>query len=114
MPVKINIDPNKVKVKVEKASEKAIWAITSEIMDDCNEYVKYAEGDLERSSLIHSLPGKGVIIWQKPYAKRQYWEIKTAHKDYHPKATWKWCEVAKKYKLKQWTKQVEKAFKDNL
>lgn len=114
MSVRININKTLVTQKVERATEKALWEVTSNIMADCNEFVKHDKGTLEGSSMIHSLPEKGVITWQTPYARRQYWEIKTAHKNFNPNATWKWCEAAKlKYKEK-WTRQIQKAFNKNL
>lgn len=88
-----------------------MWAISEEVMADCNEFVKVDQHGLEQSSLIKSEPAKGVIVWDTPYAKRQYWEIKTAHKDVNPNATWRWCEAAKKKYKEKWQKSAQKAFK---
>lgn len=103
MSVKISIDQAKIRQKIENASEKALWATTSEILNDCQPYVKRDTGALEQSALVKSEPQKGVIVWDEPYAKRQYWEIKTANTSGgHPNATWKWFEYAKKKNVKRW------------
>ena len=109
--VKIQINERMIQEKVSNAAEKAMWAISEEVMADCNEFVKVDTHVLQHSSMTHSEPGKGVITWDTPYAKRQYWEIKTAHKQPNPNATWKWCEAAKKKHLKKWTESAKKAFK---
>ena len=44
--------------------------------------------------------------WQTPYARRQYWEIRTAYKDENPRATWKWVHVAKSKYQEKWTRQA--------
>lgn len=114
MPVKIQINKSAVQTKVMTAFEKGLPLLSEEILNDCNQYCKEDTGALIASSLIHSVPAEGKLIWQTPYARRQYWEIRTAHTDVNPKATWKWCEVAKRFRLKTWTRQAEKLMRGNL
>lgn len=115
MPVRINISKGAVAAKVETAFKKGLPMLAEEILNDCNEYCKMDSGTLIASSLTHSRPQEGLLIWQTPYARRQYWEIRTAYAtDGHPKATWKWCEVAKKNHLKQWQRQAQRAMEMNL
>lgn len=115
MPVKVFINRHNVEVKVEYAFKQGMGVLASEILDDCNQYCKMDTGDLIASSYIHSKLDEGKLIWQKPYARRQYWEIRTAITDNgNPKATWKWCEVAKKNHIKQWERQAQIALRENL
>ena len=114
MPVKTNINKGAIVAKVEGAWKKSLPILTEEIMNDCNQYVKVRDHALEQSALTHSRPQEGLIIWQTPYARRQYWEIRTAYTDVNPNATWKWCEVAKRYRLKKWTRQAERLMRGNL
>lgn len=114
MAVTININRAAVEAKVKSAWEKGLAELTEEVKNDCNEYCKYAEGYLNRSSDSHSIPKEGKIIWNMPYAKRQYWEIRTAHTDVKPNATWRWCEVAKAKHKYQWARQAEKLLRENL
>ena len=111
MPVRINIDPNQCAAKVEGAWKKGLFALSSQILGDCNQYVKYQHGTLESSSYSHSKLGEGKLIWATKYAKRQYWEIKTS---LTPGRTWKWCETAKRKHKDTWRRQAEKALRENL
>lgn len=114
MPIKIQIDPGAVESKVIAAWEKGLPQLSEEILADCNEYAKEDTGTLIQSSQIHSRPKDGLLIWQTPYARRQYWAIRTAYKDKNPKASWKWAEVAKRHHFERWEKLAEKALKMNL
>lgn len=114
MPVKIYIDKHKVETRVEYAFHKGMGILANEILNDCNQYVKEDTGTLLMSSYIHSKLDEGKLIWQTPYARRQYWAIRTAYKDVNPNASWKWCEVAKSKHLRQWTRQAEILMRGNL
>jgi hypothetical protein len=111
MPVKIRIDPNQCAAKVTGAWNKGLRNLTSEIRDHCNQYVKVDKHRLEGSSKEHSILEQGLIIWQTPYAKRQYWEIRTS---LTPGRTWKWCETAKRKHKADWQRQAEKGLRENL
>ena len=114
MAVKIDIDKSKVLAKVETAYNKGLAQLSMIVLDDCNRYCKEREGTLIQSSYIHSEPNEGKLIWQTPYAKRQYWEIKTAYKDKNPEASYRWCEVAKRKHKEQWERQAQKLFEENI
>jgi hypothetical protein len=115
MPVKINIDKHTLETKVQTAWNKGLAILTEGIKDDCNQYCKYENGALSRSADTHSIPKEGKIIWQTQYARRQYWEIKTAvTTNGHPLASWKWCEVAKRKHKDKWEKQAQKLLEMNL
>jgi hypothetical protein len=114
MAVKVRINKEACAAKVEGAWGKGLAMLTSEIMNDCNQYCKEDTGMLIASSMIHSRPNEGQIIWQTPYARRQYWEIQTAVKDVNPKASWKWAEVAKQKHRDQWARQAQRLLEMNL
>ena len=114
MAVKIRIDKSAVRAKVEGAWERGLGILTTEIRNDCNQYCKEDTGMLIASSMIHSVVDAGQIIWQTPYARRQYWEIQTAVKDTNPKASWKWCEVAKMRHRERWARQAQRLLEMNL
>lgn len=113
MPVKVNISKSQVKTRIETAWKAALPILSEEILNDCNEYCKEREGTLIASSLTHSRPQDGLLIWRTPYARRQYWLI-TAHKDKNPSASWKWCEVAKRRHVKKWQGLAQRALKEKL
>lgn len=111
MPVHIYIDTNQCAAKVKMAWDKGLFDLSSQILGDCNQYVKYDRGTLEGSSYIHSKLGEGTLIWQTPYARRQYWEIQTS---LTPGRTWKWCETAKRRCKETWRRSAEKRLRENL
>ena len=111
MPVQIKIDPNQCAAKVSGAWGKALYALSAQVLNDCNQYVKVDQHTLESSSYTHSRLKEGKLIWQTPYAKRQYWEIKTS---LTPGRTWKWCETAKRKFKDDWKRQAEKGLRGNL
>ena len=111
MPVKIYISSQQVKTKVETAWKNNLAALSEEILADCNEYCKEDQHTLIDSSLEHSQPQQGKLIWETPYAKRQYWAIKTS---LTPGRTWKWCETAKRKWLSKWKQKAEEGLKNNL
>lgn len=111
MPVRINIDPNRVSAKVQTAWDKGLFALSSKVLADCNQYCKEDSHALIDSSLAQSRLKDGVLIWETPYAKRQYWAIETS---LTPGRTWKWCETAKRKFKRVWDRIAEKGLRDNL
>ena len=110
--MKITINKSAVEAKVNKAWKDSLFALTTEILADCNQYVKRSpEHTMRDSSLIHSKPGDGLIVWETPYAKRQYWEIQTA---LTPGTTWRWIETAKTRHFDKWQESAQRGFIDNL
>ncbi len=114
MSVKINIDRHAVEAKITGAFKKGLPLLAAEIRDDCNQYCKEDTGMLIASSMIHSRLDEGKIVWQTPYARRQYWEIRTAYTDVNPQATWRWAEYAKRSKIIQWQRQAQRLTEMNL
>ena len=111
MPVKINIDQNQVAAKVQGAWDKGLYTLSGQVLGDCNEYCKEDTGALISSSLAHSKLSEGKLIWQTPYARRQYWSIRTS---LTPGRTWKWCETAKRKCKNVWDRIAEKGLRENL
>lgn len=108
MAVKFDINADSIAVKMTKAWESGREEISALILKDCNDYCKMDSGALIMSSYIHSRLKEGLLIWQTPYAARQYYEIPTAYTDNgNPNATWRWCEVAKANHAAEWVRQAE-------
>ena len=112
--VRILIDPNKVTTTVQTAWKSGLPHLSEEILADCNELCKEDTGALIQSALIHSRPKEGKLIWRTPYARPQYWRIRTARKDKNPNATWKWAHEAKARWRERWNRLAQKHFEDNL
>lgn len=114
MPVKINLRRSAVEARVSEAFQASLPLLCEEILTDCNQYCKEDTGMLIASSLTHSRPQEGKLIWQTPYARRQYWAIRTAYRTVNPNATWRWCEHAKNRHLAQWNQQAQRLMEMNL
>ena len=107
MAVRIEIDDNKIRAKIDNTWENGLEMLSSQILKDCNEFCKMDTGMLIMSSYIHSDLKHGRLVWQTPYAARQYYEIKTAYTDQNPQAQWRWCEAAKTRYQDRWVKQAQ-------
>jgi hypothetical protein len=107
MSVKIIIDEKKIQAKIDNQWSSGLEMLSSQILRDCNRYCKEDTGMLIMSSFIHSDLKKGRLVWQTPYAARQYYEIQTAYKDVNANASWRWCEVAKRLHQADWVRQAQ-------
>lgn len=107
MAVRIQINANSIQAKIDNIWESGLEMLSAQILKDCNLYCKEDTGMLIMSSYIHSRLKEGLLIWNTPYAARQYYEIPTAYKDVNSNATWRWCEVAKKNHLADWGRQAQ-------
>jgi hypothetical protein len=105
--VRINIDETAIAGGIQQAWERGREMLSSQILRDCNFYCKEDTGMLIASSLTHSRLKEGLLIWQTPYAARQYYEIKTAYHDVNENATWRWVEVAKQNFYNDWKRQAQ-------
>ncbi len=108
MAIKVKIDVAKVQAKIMGTVNSGIGMLSNEILNDCNQYCKEDTGALIASSYTHSRLNEGLLIWQTPYARYQYYAIPTAYKDNNPNASWKWCEVAKGRHLKEWGRKAQR------
>ena len=129
--VTVKFDRHAVEGRISAKWNSILPQISEEILNDCNEYCKMDTGALIQSSMLHSEIGgrtgalaltrgstraiaqsqalEGTkLIWRTPYARRQYWEIRTAYRDVNPKATWKWCEAAKAAHASRWREQAKR------
>ena len=107
MSVKIKINEQSIQATIDSTWKSGLEMLSSQILRDCNEYCKQDQGYLIMSSYIHSKLDKGLLIWNTPYAARQYYEIQTANKSPNHNATWRWCEVAKARYKERWARQAQ-------
>lgn len=114
MGYRIQINRHACEVRVQAAAQKAVSMVSSEILRDCNEFVKVDKHTLEASSYIYSNTKQGHLVWNTVYARRQHDDIETASKDVNPKASWKWTEKAKKAYKDRWARQFQRAVEMSL
>ena len=81
MGVKVTIDANAVRIKLEAANEKALKEIKGQVLSDCNEFCPEDQGVLINSSLsqshVMSFFGESELrlIWATPYARYLYYGL---------------------------------------
>ena len=107
----MQINRAQVQARITGAWNRGLYDLSSEILADCNEYCKVDQNTLIMSSIAHSELGAGKLVWQTPYAKRQYWDIRTS---LTPGRTWKWCEAAKMRHLARWEQLAQRGVDANL
>lgn len=107
MSVRISINGSKIQAKIDNTWKNGLEMLSSQILKDCNRYCKEDTGMLIMSSYIHSRLDEGLLIWQTPYAARQYYAIRTAYHDVNANATWRWCEVAQQNHFADWGRQAQ-------
>lgn len=107
MSVKITWSETGVKAKIDQTWANGREMLCSQILRDCNRYCKEDTGMLIISSLIHSRLKEGILIWNTPYAARQYYSIPTAYHEVNSDATWHWVDVAKQHHKADWARQAQ-------
>ena len=107
MAVKFHINETSIQFKMDNIWNNGLEMLSAIILKDCNRFCKRDSGILIASSYIHSDLKKGRLVWQTPYAARQYYEIRTAYKDKNSEASWRWCEVAKQNFKDRWAQQAQ-------
>lgn len=106
---KINIDPQKVTNRLQTDVEDALHIVGEIALADSNTYAKHDQGQLIQSGHCDVRnSGKVELVWDTPYARRQYFEIKTASKDQNPSARWRWAHYAQKKHGKDWLSAFKK------
>lgn len=108
--VTVTVNRGQIHAKIESRWKKTVLPLSAQILQDCNYFVKMDTSALMASSSIHSKLSEGLLIWQTPYARRQYWEIQTAYPDVNPNASWKWCEMARTTFRADWELLAQKLF----
>lgn len=114
--------------RMDKRFQVAQIHLDNRILRDSNVYAPEDAGELVGSSLRHTKPGTGEVIWKTPYAHYQYegkamvgvetkrpWARKHEPKEYNGKylhynkenARAHWFEEAKRHHLKEWERGVE-------
>lgn len=102
---------------VDKTIELSIPELSSEFLHDCEPYLPFVTGDLQRSGITWSDFNKGHIEWRTPYARRLFYNPQyNFSTDAHPLAQGLWGEKVKEVNKNKYlqltTEQFEKAKKD--
>ena len=99
------------KATVNKLFATGLFAVREQIKDDCNQYVKVDQHILERSAYTEMDGTTLHIIWNTPYARRQYYTGQPS-KEVNPNASILWAEKAAGECKKDWAAMIQKAMKE--
>ena len=98
--MKLVWDKNTVAMRLKGLAQKSITVVTNEALKDASELCPTDSGELMRSGIRNSQPEKGLLIWDTPYAKYQYYGVSKSGKQLnyksdgtpsHPQATSLWA-----------------------
>ena len=109
-----NFDSAAAKRKFSGAIHKAQIKLDAQVLTDSNYYCPLKTGTLQKSGIINTVLGSGLVVWKTPYARAQYYGVNfDRSKDPNPNACAKWFEAAKARKIKDWGKLVNDTIKNS-
>ena len=109
-----NFDSAAAKRKFSGAIHKAQIKLDAQALADSNYYCPLKTGTLQKSGIINTVLGSGLVVWKTSYARAQYYGVNfDRSKDPNPNACAKWFEAAKARKVKQWEKLVNDTVKNS-
>ena len=111
--VTVTLDRARVKARIEAGVEKMIPAVAEQALADCNYFAKRDQGTLIESGETASDLKAGELVWNTPYAKKQYYSG-TPSKDVNPNASLMWCEKAHDTSGADWQKIAQKQFEEGM
>ena len=112
--VKANFNDAAIKARISAATHKAQIRLDQQVITDSNFYCPLKTGTLQKSAIINTVLGSGLVKWRTPYARAQYYGVNfDRSKDPNPNACAKWFEAAKAHKLKDWEKLVNDTIKNS-
>ena len=115
--VKGSFNDAAAKARISAAVHKAQIRLDQQVITDSNYYcpLRAAQGGtLQKSAIINTVLGSGLVQWKTPYARAQYYGVNFDHsKSANPNACAKWFEAAKARKMKDWEKSVNDTVKNS-
>lgn len=80
-----------------------------QVLKDCAPYVPRDTGNLVDSGTRATDIGSGEVVWDAPYADKQYYTAPNKAHDRHPLAVMQWFEAAKAVRKDAWLRVAKKA-----
>lgn len=109
MPIKVKTNKGLVAARIREASKLARIAVTEQVIQYGNGYVRVDQGTLRDSALAASDPENGLAVWDTPYARRVYF-TGTPSTDVNPDASLMWADKGVKTHKKEIDKVAQLAF----
>lgn len=110
--VKGNFNEAATRTRLKAAVKRAQMKLDTQVITDSNYFVPKDTTMLEKSAVINTVIGSGLVKWKTPYARRQYYGNGFDHsKQRNPSACARWFEAAKARWLDKWRKLVNDEIK---
>ena len=113
MAVKISIDRSRVAARIKAGEMAMVAAVAEQALADCNYFAKRDQGTLIESSQTASDLENGLLVWNTPYARKQYY-TGAPSLDQNPNASILWCEKAHDRFGHDWQKIAQKNFTEGM
>ena len=107
--VTVTIDRSRVAARIKAGKMAMVSAVAEQALSDCNYFAKRGQGTLIESSQTASDLENGLLVWNTPYARKQYY-TGVPSLDQNPNASILWCEEAHDHFGREWGKIAQKAF----
>ncbi len=107
---KFDFNSAAVMERVQRINSKAIPIVANEALKDANVLARRQSGALVESSIIHSDPKTGRLVWQTKYARRMYF-TGTPKLNKNPRASLMWAHKAAKANIRKYTAIVQNVVK---
>ena len=104
--IKSKVRSAEIKNAIEQSTQRAQMVLDAQVLQDSNYFCPLKTGTLQKSAIINSRIGSGLLTWRTPYARRQYYEYSKPAYQPNPNACGKWFEAAKARWLDKWVKLV--------
>lgn len=110
LDVSVEINDAVIIRRMSEVTHKAQAKLDAEVLKDSNKYCPMDTGALQKSGIINTVIGSGLVVWATPYAREQYYNKPNKSTQRNPNAALKWFEVAKSKNLKKWEKIANDEF----
>ena len=107
--VTVTIDRSRVAARIKAGKMAMVSAVAEQALSDCNYFAKRDQGTLIESSQTASDIENGLLVWNTPYAKKQYY-TGAPSLEQNPNASILWCEEAHDHFGREWDKTAQKSF----
>lgn len=111
--IRLEMDVSKVFQRFSPRFIEAQKYVDNAVIKDCDPFVPFRDGILSKSPTLATKLGSGQVVYNTPYARRQYYVLSYKHnRDKHPQASAQWFEKGKAVHQKNWISGAEKIIKE--
>lgn len=106
--VTFTVNNAQIRTRLKAANSRAQKWLDNEVLKDSAPYVPRVTGELEQSGIAGTKIGSGLLLYNKKYARRQFYGPFKHSTQAHPKATRMWFQTSKAVNRKKWVEGVKK------